>query len=135
MNQWREELDTLRQQAETSLLIVDTMSGVLVESVSGSCDMLLCLCLSECVQLVMDDAKKKKLDDMKLKNLLQLRDSPMTMASIHTMGLENCKACYEGDGDQVCNFFHHVLFLLLLLIPIHLLLLLLRICKCSGIML
>ena len=88
MNQWREELDTLYKQAETSLLIVDTMSGVFSVSLSGSCDMFLCLFLSECGQLVMDDAKKKKkLHDIKLKNLLQLRDSTMTMAS--TIGVEN----------------------------------------------
>ena len=37
INQWREELGTLHQQAETSLLIVDAMSGVLIESACGSC--------------------------------------------------------------------------------------------------
>ena len=34
-NQKREELDTLHQQAETSLLIVDMISGVLIKSASG----------------------------------------------------------------------------------------------------
>ena len=34
INQWREELETLHQQVETTLLIVDTMSGVVIKSVS-----------------------------------------------------------------------------------------------------
>ena len=33
IKQWREELGMLHQQAETSLLIVDTMSGKLVDSI------------------------------------------------------------------------------------------------------
>ena len=40
INQWREELDTLCKQVETSLLIMDMLSGALIVSVSGSCDML-----------------------------------------------------------------------------------------------
>ena len=66
---------------------------------------------SECMQLVIEDAKKKELDwqqtlhDMKLKNLLQLRDSLMATASIHMMGVDNCKtACDEEEGDQVMPF-------------------------------
>ena len=62
----------------------------------------------------MEDAKKKKKDwqqklhDLKLKNLLQLRDSLMAMAVIQTMGVGNC----ERDGDQVSDSIHHVMILL-----------------------
>ena len=105
INQWREELESLHQQAETSLLIVDTMSGVFSVTICV-CHVLLlvCLCLSECVQLIMEDAKKKKRDwqqllhDLKLMNLLQLRDSLMATASIHMMRVEDCKA-----SDQVTH--------------------------------
>ena len=51
-------------------------------------------CISECVQLVMEDAKKRKseweqqLPVMKLTNLLQLRDALMATACIHMMRLE-----------------------------------------------
>jgi len=101
-SQKREELAILHQQSETSLVILDTMSGVLADSVDISCARI-CVCLSECVQLIMEDAKKKKrnwqqkLHDMKLKNLLQLRDSLMAAGSIHMMIVDYC----VEDADQV----------------------------------
>ena len=66
-----------------------------------------CVSLSECVQLIMEDAKKKKRDwqqllhDLKLMNLLQLRDSLMATASIHMMGVNDCKDSCEEARDQV----------------------------------
>ena len=62
--------------------------------------------LSECVQLIMEDAKKKKKDrqqqlhDIKLKSLLQLRDSLMAAASIHMMGVDDKAPCGIAN-DQV----------------------------------
>ena len=70
--------------------------------------------LSECVQLIMDDAKKKKRDwqeklhDMKLKNLLQLRDSLMATASIYMMVVDDCKAWCEDADEQVTPQTIHV---------------------------
>ena len=48
INQWREELETLHQRAETSLLIVDTMSGVLIESEGVGLYNISCVSLSVC---------------------------------------------------------------------------------------
>jgi len=48
--------------------------------------------------------KKQKLDDMKLKSLLQLRDSLMATASLYMMGVDNCKASFAEDVDQVTDF-------------------------------
>ena len=55
----------------------------------------------------MEDAKKKKRDwqqllhDLKLINLLQLRDSLMALASIHLMSVDDYKDSCEEDSDQV----------------------------------
>ena len=107
-SQWREELLMLHRQAETSLLIVATLQGIVADIMGvSSASLPACLHLLECVQLVMEDAKKKKrnwqqkLHDMKLMNLLQLRDSLMATASIHMMGVDNYKSCCEESVDQV----------------------------------
>jgi len=64
--------------------------------------------LLECVQLISEDVKKKrdwqqKLHDMKLKSLLNLRDSLMAIASIHMMRVDDCKTSCVEDVDQVMN--------------------------------
>ena len=105
--QKREDLNTQCEQSETSLLIVEIMNGVCVcmcVCVCARTRMHVCTgslvshtslhCISECVQLVMEDAKKRKseweqqLPVMKLTNLLQLRDALMATACIHMMRLE-----------------------------------------------
>lgn len=61
--------------------------------------------LPECVQFVMENAKKKKRDrqkklhDMKLKSLLQLRDSLMATASIYRIGVDICKTCEDAENQ------------------------------------
>ena len=60
-------------------------------------------CISECVQLVMGDAKKRKseweqqLPMVKLTNLLQLRDALMVTACIHMMRLEVGDECMNAQ--------------------------------------
>ena len=79
--------------------------------VSGWSEYILCycLCLSECVQFIMEDAKKKKREwqqwvhDMKLRNLLQLRDSLIATASIHLMRVNDYKERSERIVDKVTN--------------------------------
>ena len=72
---------------------------------------LLHMSLLECVQLVMEDAKKKKkewqqkLYDSKLENLFHLRDSLMATASIYMMEGEDCRDHYEEEDDLVCDYF------------------------------
>ena len=57
----------------------------------------------------MEDVKKKKkdwmkkLDDTKLKSLLQLRDSLMATASFYMMGVDDCKASSAEDVDLVTD--------------------------------
>ena len=60
ISQWREELKSLHHQAETALLIVDMMSGMLVYYVVLVCHITLSrVSVLECVQLIIEDAKKK----------------------------------------------------------------------------
>ena len=58
----------------------------------------------------MEDAKRRKkewkmkLSDMELTNCLELRDSLMAMASIHLMGVDDCKSIVSVINTQVINY-------------------------------
>ncbi|XP_011402599.1 PREDICTED: trichohyalin-like [Amphimedon queenslandica] len=84
---WKEQIESLKQQAKTALDIIDDMSN--------------------CTEIILNHAKEEKknwthkLDVMNVESLLQLRDSLIAKACLNKMELKDCQDILKDIEEQL----------------------------------